>query len=571
MSGGNILSIHGLPVNQPFSLKYPSPITGNIVESKIYVIVEQQFVPHLKAAPIKIDLKGQLRKISLQPNHLRDTKTEKKKTSVVDTNHQTQPFESLKTRYDSPQGMPGTVKETESFENVTIKMELDEHEKNEIVSEDILNDSTDKVVRDSTFQQDKGYSDSKRKRKGQATGNVTKKQRLLKLENNKDTELHHSTRSRSRGYRINYADMDNSSGLSDADDLEDTFTDSEESCEKDSGTTDDKIPGNAECEIFNNSMQKKSKVRKKKLKEEDPDFDHRISIMTEADKTSLKNTEHNTENLSSDNYSDTGSNFGDDDCSNTDKQNSDGKKIVQKRLQEGKRIKVSLKDHEDKYYTEEQVSTERQFRGLKEAEKTYKLLVCALCNQFRSSNEVRIETHLEHHLNGDWNCKKCNFEGNALQEYRLHMIENHPSGKTCPVCKKVCGCTKQLHEHLATEHNMLPYVCNRCSTKDSYVMFKERSEYHQHYVENHTDVMSHCTLCDMYFMSKRARRGHACKGKEREMTTCDICGKEMLKSSLRNHKRNVHDNVRSYPCKQCSYAAKTGKELRFHTSAKHEG
>ena len=565
MSSNHVLSIHGLPVNQPFSLKYPSPITGNIVESKIYVIVEQQFVPHLKATPIKIDVKGHVRQLSVQPNNLGLVKNLGKEMGVVDTNNQTQSLDLFESHSDSTQGMPGISKELEGFENVTIKMELDDDEKYGIIS-DIIKDLIDKVVTEDNF----GCSTSKRKRRHQTYSNITKKQRLLKYEDHANSELPHSARLRSRGYRINYADMDRVSDLSDISDLEDIFTDPDESDNEDSMMTD-----NVECEVRDNSMQKKAKSAKMN-KEEDPDFDVESVFMTESNKKKLSMPQCEIQNSQTGTDSDTAHDLATDECSIEEKKIIEKEKMIAERLEkklkeESKRIKVSLKDHPDKYHTEEQVSIERKFRGLKEAEKTFKLLVCSICNLFRTSNAVLLETHLEHHLNGDWTCKKCKFDGKTLQEYTKHVTENHSSRKKCPVCRKRCGCKKQLGEHLVTVHNMLPFICTRCSTKKSFVTFKDRREYYQHYLENHKDTMHHCVFCDSYFLNNAARRFHACSGKEGEKIACHICGKEMRPASLKLHLRRVHDNVRPFPCKQCNFAAKAAKELRLHTAAKHEG
>ena len=613
-SSHGVLSIHGLPVNQPFNLKLPKPTMASMVGSKIYVaanqllpnsvIVKQHLVPNLNGTPVKIVGKGHTRLISLIPNnlivaknlkeneinavdnsHLKQTlnplipnnlivakNLKEKEINAVDNSHLKQTLKPFETYSDSPQGMPGIGKKPGFFKNAMIKVKRKEDEKHGIVS-DIMKDLIDKVVTKGNIKKH-GCSNFKRKKTHQTHCISTKKKRLLKYEGNVNHGGPHNTPSGYREYRIYAANVDKLSGQSDVRDQKDILADSHESGDKDNGTTDNKIPVNAESELSDDSLQKNSEVGKK-IKEEDPDSGFETFIMTESDKTSLTDTKHNSEKSFSGNFSDSASDSVIDECSAAEKEIYEREKMIfhmfLKRLREDERIKVFLKDHPDKYYTEDQVSAERQFRGLKEAEKTIKLLVCALCKQFRTSNTVRLETHLEHHLNGDWKCKKCKFEGNSAQEYRNHLTENHPSGQRCFVCKTKCGGIRQLREHLTTVHNLQPFLCTRCSTEKSYVMFKERWEYHQHYVENHKDFMFQCTFCGLYFMNRSAQRSHACSGKESQMATCDICGKEMRKISLKDHKRHVHDNVRPFPCKHCSYAGQTRRALKCHILAKHEG
>ena len=685
--------IHSLPVNQPFSLKYSSPLARGVVESKTYVIVEQSRVSSITATPIKIDVRGTVNEKLFDPDDWKvwDNLDGEDTNSVVDVSHLKKLLASFKTQSTIPQSMPLVKEESQDFEDISIKIEWDEDEKYDIVA-DIIYDIIDGVVRQSKVQQARIYdvidgvvsqskveqthiydvidgvvsqskveqthiydvidgevsqsnvqqariydvidgvvsqskvqqapiydvtdgqvsqskveqtpskskkhskckrqSNSKRKSDSQNMYSFPKKPRLLKYEDNRESELPHSTRSRSKGYRISYAEIDSSSDQSDASDLDDIFSDSDITDDEDSIATEDKIQGSNECELTDNSVQKKSKTGKK-MDEEDPDFDVRTYFLTQFAKKKLTGAEVDyseddsedqsvmpAKHPSSDNHTDSPASA---ESSNTDKKTLDRGKVyydrekvkarmLERKLEERcKRIKVFLKDHPDKYYTEEQVSVERKFRGLQEAEKTFELLVCSICNLFRTSNKVQLETHIEHHLNGDWKCKKCTFEGNSIKEYRKHYKENHPLQPRfkCVICKEKFGIKKRFHEHLVTVHNMLPYVCTLCSTADNPVMFKEEQEHHQHYLEHHKDHMQQCPHCGVHFINQIIER-HRCQ-EETDRSTCDICGKEMRRASIRIHKARVHDNVRPFPCQQCNYAARSSEALRDHVSAKHEG
>lgn len=105
------------------------------------------------------------------------------------------------------------------------------------------------------------------------------------------------------------------------------------------------------------------------------------------------------------------------------------------------------------------------------------------------------------------------------------------------------------------------YACDECDKSFKY------SDYlvaHKECV--HLGIRSNvCDHCDKNFISAGSLKQHAVVHSKEQPFTCDQCDKSFTQlGSLTNHKRSVHERIRTHACSQCTKCFFLAKDLATH-------
>uniref|UniRef100_A0A1Q3F0N9 Putative c2h2-type zn-finger protein n=1 Tax=Culex tarsalis TaxID=7177 RepID=A0A1Q3F0N9_CULTA len=136
---------------------------------------------------------------------------------------------------------------------------------------------------------------------------------------------------------------------------------------------------------------------------------------------------------------------------------------------------------------------------------------------------------------------------------------------TCPVCCKGFYAEKQLTNH---RNGAVLVTCEVCKSKT------RTPDYAAHLEECRKNYSRTCSKCPEVFSSLLTYRRHfekfhsqAKKSKPKKVI-CNICGKLVTEYCLQDHIA-MHENKRSWKCKQCSLAFNTKTQLSMHLRRVH--
>ncbi|XP_053399471.1 zinc finger protein 69 homolog [Mercenaria mercenaria] len=402
------------------------------------------------------------------------------------------------------------------------------------------------------------------------------KPKLVKLEDTVDEENHDShrksTRLRYKGFRPDYQNVENKIDkvlkylegdeiISDVEENEHQETDMKE----DNEGTDSENENDVES----------YKVFQKPKRNKDPDFDPQEFNKDKIYTRSYDDEVENERNVLSD------SSESDESYTDSDTRSSDGnirsknvKKKTWTKKPQTKRIHVKLEDHQDKYRIEALDSIARKDRGKSDFERCVMVYACTLCNNFTSESIEGIESHLENHLNGELNCKDCDFFSSSVGEVLLHRAQMHK--KDCRVCPE-CGIKVgygRLKTHFGLVHDNPQYVCVYCQENEGMIIkYATCNLLRRHLKESHSEVCIMCKRCGKVFLKQDHLKYHAtlCSGKKETSCQCEKCGKKFAsESNLTRHTERVHLKVRKYLCTECPFAAKSSSVMKNHQLV-HQG
>ena len=193
-------------------------------------------------------------------------------------------------------------------------------------------------------------------------------------------------------------------------------------------------------------------------------------------------------------------------------------------------------------------------------------------------------------------CPTCGLEFSA-KHYRLkhyYTCNNLPTPDhllpvPCPDCAKICEGQLALRNHQKSVHGFYPGPCHDCGKvfKSLYTLkvhqknihgadaddeeklcdkcdykTNSKAKLHVHIKNVHTEAKA-CTICGSHVknMDAHMKAKHGEGGVE--MASCDVCGKEMTKTSLWLHKKTIHSGA-VFSCPHCNYSSSRKDNLKQH-------
>jgi len=132
-----------------------------------------------------------------------------------------------------------------------------------------------------------------------------------------------------------------------------------------------------------------------------------------------------------------------------------------------------------------------------------------------------------------YKCDRCDkyFESKHILD--THIQSAHESF-ICDLCNKVLGSSDALTQHKSTHRAARNFKCSKCDE-----LFRWRAEYRRHAETVHGQKIT-------------------------DMTTCNICNKQIVSKRLNEHIKSVHGNEKPFQCKQCIKRFAKPSELRNH-------
>ena len=246
------------------------------------------------------------------------------------------------------------------------------------------------------------------------------------------------------------------------------------------------------------------------------------------------------------------------------------KSLEKQNLRNAKRIRVELENYTDRFRTTVVESLAQRDRGKSFEEKSYQSYECTICGRFQTTVEERIRFHIEQHVNGELECKKCGYILSYSKEISRHNSAVHPTNvvnKTmCELCGKTADSYRMWKAHMSKVHKVPSFKCKHCPEK-----FFNATEVVVHTKETHKDVIMPCDKCGQIFVSRSNWSYHSvrCNGTANSGTfVCDQCGKDLSTAiALRRHIRHNHEMEKTHKCTLCSYATPTIARLQKHMNA----
>ena len=143
-----------------------------------------------------------------------------------------------------------------------------------------------------------------------------------------------------------------------------------------------------------------------------------------------------------------------------------------------------------------------------------------------------------------WNphCGYCDKSFTTKLSLRIHTSNLHVDNETfkCLTCEKEFNSKDKLNRHKKNHKTSREFNCHIC---DNGFAYKWKRELDTHIKIIHENVRYKCDFCQGQFKSK---------------------------SYLRLHKRNVHENRRTFKCDTCDLAFKDKKHLNAHVKSLHQ-
>jgi len=171
-----------------------------------------------------------------------------------------------------------------------------------------------------------------------------------------------------------------------------------------------------------------------------------------------------------------------------------------------------------------------------------------------------------------FSCSICDLNFNSEQVLANHMVSDHEytldldnSNLTefrykCNFCDKYFQSTPELDLHIKSDHDT--FVCDLCNK-----VLASSDALTQHKSTHRAAKNFKCAKCDELFRWRAEYRRHAetVHGQKiTDMTTCNICNKQIVSKRLNEHIKSVHGNEKPFQCKQCVKRFAKPSELRNH-------
>jgi len=156
-----------------------------------------------------------------------------------------------------------------------------------------------------------------------------------------------------------------------------------------------------------------------------------------------------------------------------------------------------------------------------------------LANHRLLAHDLKTDTKLAETVEMQFKCEICNqlFQSRYLLD--THLKEGHEVF-ICDLCNKVLPSSDSLTLHKSTHRAAKNFKCSKCDE-----LFRWRAEYRRHAETVHGQKIT-------------------------DMTTCNICNKQIVSKRLNEHIKSVHGNEKPFQCKQCIKKFAKPSELRNH-------
>ena len=244
--------------------------------------------------------------------------------------------------------------------------------------------------------------------------------------------------------------------------------------------------------------------------------------------------------------------------------------LEKQNIKNSKRIRVELEEHCDKYRITVVESLAQKDRGKSFEEKSYQSYECTICGRFQSAIPEKIRFHVEQHVNGELECKKCGYILSYPKEISRHNNEVHKSDfvnkRVCELCGMTARSFRMWKAHMSKIHKVPSFKCKHCFEK-----FFNAAEVVVHTREAHKDIILTCDKCGQIFVSRSNWSYHSvrCNGTANaDSFVCDQCGKNLGSGiALKRHVRHNHEMEKTQKCTVCSYATHTIARLQKHINA----
>jgi KRAB domain-containing zinc finger protein len=179
-------------------------------------------------------------------------------------------------------------------------------------------------------------------------------------------------------------------------------------------------------------------------------------------------------------------------------------------------------------------------------------------------------------------CPHCPFQTAYQFSLKQHINLIHLKKRRlwkCEHCENVdFSSKKSLNNHLFTIHNMLHVRCSDCNqafwseleleNHRKSLKCHARKATEDDFVETDTGVK--CNLCDRSYRTRKEWTTHYFNH-HKFLKVCDICNQQLSTyGALKNHKKTVHEKVKSFTCTQCPKQFSAKHSLQFHLNT-HTG
>ena len=168
-------------------------------------------------------------------------------------------------------------------------------------------------------------------------------------------------------------------------------------------------------------------------------------------------------------------------------------------------------------------------------------------------------------------CLSCGKEFNSRRNLLRHKKRHDTTVKEfkCDICNSGVSYKRKelLNSHIENVHDNVIYKCELCQKQ-----LKSKSSLRQHKKSVHEIIRSYkCDTCDMAFKLKKHLNAHIYSLHERTgPSKCIQCGKEFKSTTgLYQHIKTIHEKTK-FICHNCDKTYATSSGLRYHQKVEHE-
>lgn len=198
--------------------------------------------------------------------------------------------------------------------------------------------------------------------------------------------------------------------------------------------------------------------------------------------------------------------------------------------------------------------------------------ICSECGKGFTTSAI-LKDHLSTHSGQKrFACDMCDKSYNRLSYLSAHKKIVHKGFPShfCRVCAERFTSAAELTEHIISEHKIAdqnPHVCDQC---DKIFLFPASLLNHKRAV--HQGLRSHiCSICDRTFITSTNLKYHLSSAHTGEKSqACDVCGASFIRPcDLQRHKQQHHQGFRPHGCELCVKRFVTATHLKQHIRSAH--
>ncbi|XP_058833834.1 zinc finger protein 26-like [Topomyia yanbarensis] len=164
-------------------------------------------------------------------------------------------------------------------------------------------------------------------------------------------------------------------------------------------------------------------------------------------------------------------------------------------------------------------------------------------------------------------CELCDYTGNSYLGLRDHFQKKHKEeGFFIKCCNRRLKTKYHILEHIAGHQKPGSVKCDHCDATFSSLRMRKAHVSRKHVSEE--EKIYRCEHCVASFATRNLLVLHTYK---HELMTCDICGVEMKRCSLRVHKLNFHKMGEEIVCHVCAEVFHSKHMFNAHHRKAHLG